>query len=102
MKKLLLLISIKIFSCTSIAHAEISKEKLSGVERMLRLMGMEKLTDQMTTQMISAFKIQAKEVSEAFWTKFLLKRNTRELLEKIIPLYGTYYTMEDHKAVNAF
>lgn len=102
MKKLLLLAFITIFSWTSIAHAEISKEKRKEVEKMLRLTGMEKLMDQMKTQMISALKAQMKEVPEEFWKKFQEKMDTRELLEKLIPLYDKYYTIEDLKAVNAF
>lgn len=102
MKKLLLIVTITIFSCISLAHAEISKEKRAEIEKMLRLTGMEKLMDQMMTQMISAYKVQMKQVPEAFWTKFRQKIDTGELLEKLIPLYDKYYSVEDLKAVNAF
>jgi hypothetical protein len=102
MNKLLLLALIAIFLSMSGAHAEISKEKRKEVETMLRLTGMEKLMAQIKTQMISGLQAQMKQVPESFWEKFQEKMDTRELLEKLIPLYDKYYTIEDLKAVNAF
>ena len=102
MKNLLLIFLLTMFSCFSVAHAEIPKEKRAEIEKMLRLTGMEKLMEQMKTQMIAALKGQLTDVPEEFWTKFQQKMDMRELLEKIIPLYDKYYTIEDLKAVNAF
>jgi uncharacterized protein len=102
MKKLPLLVLVTMLSAGLETRAEISVEKRKEVERMLRLTGMEKLTEQIKTQMISGLKAQMKQVPETFWTKFQQKLDTRELLEKIIPLYDKYYTIEDLKAVNAF
>lgn len=69
---------------------------------MLQLTGMEKMMNQMKGQMISGLKAQIKQVPDGFWEKFSQKMDTRELIEKIIPLYDKYYTLEDLKAVNAF
>ena len=69
---------------------------------MLRLTGMEKLMAQMKTQMITGLKTQMPQQAELFWTKFERKMDTRELLEKLIPLYDKYYTLDDLKAINAF
>jgi hypothetical protein len=102
MKKLLNITLIIICSHLSSAHAEISPEKRKEVEKMLRLTGMEKLVTQMEHQMISAFQKQIPDVSEDFWSRFEKKMNVRELIEKIIPVYDKYYTLEDLKAVNAF
>ena len=103
MKKLLLLLSL-ITICTGIwaAQTEIDKEKRQEIEKMLRLTGMEKLMEQIKTQMISSLKTQMTEVPSTFWDKFQQKMDTRTLLEMIIPLYDKYYTTEDIKAVNAF
>jgi hypothetical protein len=101
MNKLLLAL-ITIFLSMSVAHAEISKEKRKEIEKMLQLTGVEKLMFQMKTQMISGLKAGMAEVPESFWEKVQEKMDTRELLEKIIPLYDKYYTTEDLKAVNAF
>jgi uncharacterized protein len=102
MKKLFLLALIVMFSCLTVAHAEISKDKRTEIERMLRLTGMEKMMDQVKNQMISAMKGQMKTVPDSFWEKVRANMDTHELLEKIIPLYDKYYTLEDLKAVNAF
>jgi hypothetical protein len=63
---------------------------------------MEKLMGQMETQLIASLKAQMPQASQLFWTKFEQKINTRELIEKLIPLYDKYYTTEDIRAVNAF
>jgi uncharacterized protein len=102
MKRLILLALVTVFASISTVHAEISKEKRKEIEKLLRLTGMEKLMEQMKVQMISSLKANMTEVPEAFWIKFQEKMDARELLEKIIPLYDKYYSIEDLKAVNAF
>ena len=108
MNKLLLLALIAIFSSMSVTHAEISKEKRKEIEKMLQLTGMEKMFVQIKAQMVSGLKAQTKQLPESeqppesFWEKLQEKMDTRELLEKIIPLYDKYYTIEDLKAVNSF
>ena len=57
---------------------------------------------QMKSQMISALKKQTPDASEDFWNRFEKKMEVHELIEKIIPVYDKYYTIEDLKAVNAF
>jgi hypothetical protein len=84
------------------ARADVSPEKRKEIEKMLRLTGMEKLMGQMETQLIGSLKAQMPQASQLFWTKFEQKINTRELIEKLIPLYDKYYTTEDIRAVNAF
>lgn len=102
MNQLLLVALITIFSSISVAHAEISKEKRKEIEKLLQLTGAEKLAFQVKTQMISALKAEMAEVPESFWEKVQKKMDTRELQEKIIPIYDKYYTIEDLKAINAF
>ena len=102
MKKLLITTLVIIFSYVSVTHAEISPEKRKEVEKMLRLTGMEKLMTQMKSQMLAGLQKQLSEVPQDFWEKFEQKMDIRELIEKIIPLYDKYYTIEDLKAVNAF
>src|SRR5690242_4523184 len=102
MKKLLNTTLIIICSYFSIAQAEISAEKRNEVEKMLRLTGMEKLVAQMKSQLIAAFQKQLPDVSQDFWDRFDKKMDMHELVEKIIPVYDKYYTLEDLKAVNAF
>lgn len=82
--------------------ADIPAVKRKEIEKMLQLTGMEKLMDQIKIQMISSFKGTVQHVPAGFWEKFEQRMDTRELIEKIIPLYDKYYTLEDLKAVNAF
>lgn len=89
-------------SVTFSARADVSVEKRKEIEKMLRLTGMEKLVGQMQTQMIASLKAQMPQASQLFWTKFQQKIDTRDLIEKLIPIYDKYYTTEDIRAVNAF
>ena len=102
MKTFLLFLVSALVTIASLSSAEIPPEKRKEIEKMLRLTGMEKLMDQMKAQMLSAYRAEFKEVPEAFWARFEQKMDMRELLEKIIPLYDKYYTLEDLKAVNTF
>lgn len=106
MKKLILLTIVTIMTSISVANADIAPEKRQEIEKMIQLTGMETLMQQMKMRMISDFKAQFKaqmtDVPESFWTKIQEKIDTHEVLEKIIPLYDKYYTLEDLKAVNTF
>ncbi|MGO8700867.1 MAG: DUF2059 domain-containing protein [Limisphaerales bacterium] len=102
MKRLFVITLIVICSCVAVAHAETPQEKRKEIEKMLRLTGMEKLTTQIMGQMIGTLKKQFPDTSQDFWNRFQRKLDPRELIEKIIPIYGKYYTMEDLKAINAF
>jgi hypothetical protein len=102
MRKFLLTAVLLMCSFLSVARAQVAPEKRAEIEKMLRLTGMEKLMTQMMGQMISAFKRQMPDTSAEFWNKFEEKLDVHELLEKVIPVYDKYYTLEDLKAVNAF
>lgn len=100
MKKItfILLIALGVLA----VRAEIDTAKRREIEKMMRLTGMEKLVDGMMGQMITTFKSTYSDVPEDFWDKFKAKMNSRDLIEKLIPLYDKYYTTDDLKAVNAF
>jgi hypothetical protein len=102
MKKLSALILIVFFSLASNLHAEISKEKQQEIEKLLRLTGGEKMVKQRMSQIISAFKEKLPELPPDFWNKFERKADFHGLIEKLIPIYDKYYSIEDLKAVNAF
>ena len=81
---------------------KVPAEKVTEIQKTLRLVGMEKLLVQMKTQMFSMFREKMKEVPEDYWKRAEAKFDTSELIAMIVPLYDKYYTMEDLKAVNAF
>jgi len=88
--------------CSAFLRADVTPEKRIEINRMLKLTGMEKLVDQMMTQMIASFRTNMKEVPDEFWDRFAQKGHSSELIEMIVPLYDKYYSLEDLRAVNAF
>jgi hypothetical protein len=97
-------IAVLLFSliCALTLKAEITPEKRTEIDKLLRLTGMEKLMDQMKGQMIGSLKSSITGAPAGFWEKFSTKMDTRELIEKIVPIYDKYYTIDDLKAVNEF
>jgi hypothetical protein len=63
---------------------------------------MEKLVDQMMSQMIAGFRTNMKEAPSDFWDRFAAKMHSSEMIEMIVPLYDKYYSLEDLRAVNDF
>jgi len=102
MNKLVILPLLIVFSLVVTVQANVSPEKRQEIEKMIRLTGVEKLSEQIANQMLTSLRTQLPQVPETFWTKFQQKMNTRDLIEKIIPVYDKYYTIEDLKAINAF
>jgi hypothetical protein len=82
--------------------AEIAPEKRAEIDKMLQLTGMTKLVDQMKTQMITGFKANMPGAPAGFWDKFAAKMDAQGLIEKVVPIYDKYYTIDDLRAVNAF
>jgi len=83
-------------------HATISGEKRKEIDRMLNLVGMQALADQMMQQMVASFRSTLKDVPADYWDNFPKKFNASEFLERIVPLYDKYYSLEDLRAVNEF
>ena len=102
MKFLHLITVVLLLNSGALLHAEMNTEKRQEIETMLRLTGMERMVDQMMKQMIQSMSVNMKDVPSEFWQRFAKKINSAELIEKIIPLYDKYYTLEDLRAVNAF
>lgn len=102
MKLIKIITVILLLNSGVLLHAEIDKDKRQEIETMLRLTGMERMVDQMMAQMIQNMSANMKSVPPEFWPRFAKKINSAELIEKIIPLYDKYYTLEDLRAVNAF
>jgi hypothetical protein len=102
MKHCKIWIFIITFAFALSAKAEVSAEKRAEIDTLLRLTGMEKLVGQIKSQMISSLKSNLPDAPAEFWDKFSAKMDVRELIEKIVPIYDKYYTIDDLRAVNAF
>lgn len=72
------------------------------IRKMLATNGTEKLMDQMKTRMFTIFRERQPNVPAATWDRLEARMDSHELLEKLIPLYDKYFTLEDLKAANAF
>ena len=102
MKYYKILVTVIALAFTWCARAEISPEKRAEINRLLELTGLEKLMEQMKGQMLTSMKASSPNVPAELWDRLSTKMNVREVLEKIMPIYDKYYTLEDLRAVNTF
>jgi uncharacterized protein len=84
------------------APDDVDPAKKAEIEKMLELTGRVKMTQMVMEQMISRFKMQNSRVSHEFWDRFEKEVNVQGLVEKMIPIYAKYYSLDDLKAINAF
>lgn len=101
MTGLLILLTVCV-SLSGFGQTKIPAEKEAEIRRTLQLTGVQQTMEQMKTQMISAMRAQMQNVPPEFWTRLETKMDTSELLEKLLPLYDKYYSIEDLRAVNTF
>jgi uncharacterized protein len=80
----------------------IDPAKEAEIRKLLELTGTVKMTRQVMAQMISNFRMQNSGVSSEFWDRFEKEMNLQELVDKMVPIYAKYYSLDDLKAVNAF
>jgi hypothetical protein len=102
MKTKSLLVCILISVTATVTHANISNEKRREIDRMLNLVGMQALADQMMQQMVTSLRATLTDVPPTYWDTFGSRFSTSEFLERIVPLYDKYYSLEDLRAVNEF
>jgi len=84
------------------ATAPVDPAKAVEIRKLLELTGTVKMTHQVMDQMISSFRMQNSTVSTEFWDRFEKEMNVEDLVDKMVPIYAKYYTLDDLKAVNAF
>jgi hypothetical protein len=89
-------------SAAEAAPQAVDPAKEAEIRKMLELTGTVKMTHQVMEQMVANFKVQNSSVSAEFWDRFEKEMNLQELIDKIVPIYAKYYTLDDLKAVNAF
>lgn len=87
---------------SSSAGTTMPSGKEAEIRRMLKLTGAISVAEQVKSQIFAGFRSQLKDVPYGFWERFEKKVNVEELMEKIIPLYDKYYSLEDLRAINAF
>ena len=102
MKKHKALIVVLTIALASFCRADIAPAKRAEIEKLLQLTGMTNLVDQMKAQMIASMRQNEPQAPAEFWDKFSAKMDSRQLIEKIIPIYDKYYSVEDLQALNTF
>ena len=82
--------------------APIDPVKEAEIRKMIEETGTVKAMDQIKGRMITMLKAQHSELPAEFWERMQTEMKMDELVEKLIPIYNKYYTLEDVKAINAF
>jgi hypothetical protein len=80
----------------------IDPAKKAEIEKLLNEMGTLKVMQQSLDQMLASMKTRNPQISSEFWDRFQSEINVRELIDKMMPIYDKYYSLDDLKAVNAF
>ena len=80
----------------------IDPAKKAEILKMLELTGTVKLMNQVLNQMVDTLKAQNSGLSADFWDRMSKQMDTQDLVDKMIPVYDKYYTLDDLKAINVF
>ena len=99
MKKLILVFVIAIGTG---AFGIYCQTKNDDIIRLLKLIGTEKLMDQMLDVIIPQFKQLVPGIPDAFWAKFKEKMNLNEYILACVPAYSKYYTHDEIKQLIKF
>jgi hypothetical protein len=84
------------------APAPIDPAKEAEIRQLLALTGAEKLVEQMKKQLFAVFRQHATQLPQEFWDRMDQDMDSKKLLDKMVPLYDKYYSLDDLKALNAF
>jgi hypothetical protein len=84
------------------APAPVDPAKEAEIRKLLELTGAVRMVEQMKQQMFAIFRKQASQLPDEFWTRLDKDMDTNSLINKLIPVYDKYYSLDDLKAVNAF
>jgi hypothetical protein len=80
----------------------VDPEKAAEIRKLLEATGTLKIMNQVMDQMIESSKKTNPEIPEVFWVRFKSKNNLDDLMDKLVPVYDKYYSLDDLKAINAF
>jgi hypothetical protein len=89
-------------AATTAPATAVDPAKEAEVRKMIKESGVAKTMKLVMDRMFDAFKAQNSTLSADFWTRIEADMKIDDLLEKLVPIYAKYYTIEDLKAINAF
>jgi hypothetical protein len=87
---------------SAVTPAPVDPAKEAEIRKLLQVTGTVKMVDQMKQQMFAVFRQRAGQLPQQFWDKMDKEMDAQDLVNRLIPLYDKYYTLDDLKAVNAF
>ncbi len=107
MKKILLILAFSLcaWGMANAQTAQVSKEYVAAVEKMMKASRGLDAAQQIMTQMFAVFKAQFTEVPAEAWEKMEQEMSTsmeRDFVEMLAPIYQKYLTLEDMNAIIAF
>jgi len=82
--------------------APIDPAKEAEIRKLLLTTGTVKMVNMSLKQMLAAIRGQSSDLPPEFWDKLEKEMDPTKLVDKLIPVYAKYYSLEDLKAVNAF
>ena len=82
--------------------APIDPAKEAEIRKLLEMTGTVKLVNQMLGQMMETLRSRSSGLPPEFWDQLQKDMDPAKLVEKLIPVYDKYYSLDDLKAVNAF
>jgi hypothetical protein len=87
---------------TTPATSKQETEKNNNIKRLIEITGSRNLSQQITTQLVTALKSEYPQVPQKFWDTFAAELKPDEMIDEFIPIYGKYYTNEEIKQLIAF
>jgi hypothetical protein len=99
MKKCIVLTALVV--CTNFLFAQINGAN-SHAKELLEVMGSGKISSQMMTNMITAYKQNMPNVPVEFWDEFQKQINIEDLMELLVPIYVKYYSDDELVQLIAF
>jgi hypothetical protein len=80
----------------------VSVEMDHEIRRFLVETGQARLLDQIQTDLMGQLTKNRAKLSEKQWSKLRAETNPAEAVNRIVPIYASYFTLDELKAANAF
>jgi hypothetical protein len=102
--KCLLLFMAALFVCANASHgaAKPNAAKMKDIRKLTRLMGADKMANQLVEQLMAALKQNYPKVSEARWKKIRKKASVNSFLNEVAKVYDRHLTHSEVRDLMAF
>ena len=76
--------------------------KENEIRRMIDLSGVKRTMGVATSRMLQSVELRYPSVPKEVWARMASEMNTDDLINRLVPVYDHFYTLEDLRAINAF